>query len=73
MLVMRVPGDTSFGDADWKTIKTNIVTDAPDSSFDPTGTIGAWVSTRAFDVHSSAVHQGTARIRFIDAVPQLTS
>ena len=74
MLTMRVPGDTPFGDADWKTIKTNIVTDAPGTSYDPTGTIGAWVATRVHLVFTPPPFtQGTARIRFIDAVPQLTS
>jgi hypothetical protein len=74
MLVMRVPGDTDFGDADWKTIRTNIVTDAPGTSYDPTGTIGAWVATRAHLVFTPPPFvQGTARIRWIDAVPQLTS
>lgn len=74
MLVMRVPGDTEFGDADWKTIKTNIVTDAPGTSWDPTGTIGAWVATRVHLVFTPPPFaQGTARIRFIDAIPQLTS
>lgn len=74
MLVMRVPGDTSFGDADWKTIKTNIVTDAPGTSFDPTGTIGAWVATRVHLTFTPPPFTtGTARIRWIDAVPQLTS
>jgi hypothetical protein len=74
MLVMRVPGDTQFGDADWKTIKTNIVTDAPGTSFDPTGTIGAWVATRAHLVFTPPPFtQGTARTRWIDAIPQLTA
>ena len=74
MLVMRVPGDTEFGDADWKSIKTNIVTDAPASSYDPTGTIGAWVSTRVHLVFTPPPFtQGSARTRWIDAVPQLTS
>ena len=74
MLVMRVPGDTEYGEADWKTIRTNIVTDAPGTSFDPTGTIGAWVATRIHTVFTPPPFtQGTARIRFIDAVPQLTS
>jgi hypothetical protein len=74
MLVMRVPGDTEFGEADWKMIKTNIVTDAPSSSYDPTATIGAWVATRAHLVFTPPPFvQGTARIRWIDAVPQLTS
>jgi hypothetical protein len=73
MLVMRVPGDTEFGEADWKTIRTNIVTDAPASSYDPTGTIGAWVATRCHLVFTPPPFvQGTARIRFVDAVPQLT-
>jgi hypothetical protein len=74
MLVMRVPGDTEFGENDWKTIKTNIVTDAPASSYDPTGTIGAWVATRVHLVFTPPPFtQGTARTRWIDAVPQLTS
>ena len=74
MLVMRVPGDTEFGDADWKTIKTNIVTDAPGTSWDPTGTIGAWVATRCHLVFTPPPFaQGTARTRYIDAIPQLTS
>jgi hypothetical protein len=74
MLVMRVPGDTEFGDADWKMIKTNIVTDAPASSYDPSGTIGAWVATRIHLVFTPPPFtQGTARVRWIDAVPQLTS
>lgn len=74
MLVMRVPGDTEFDENDWKTIRTNIVTDAPSSAYDPTATIGAWVATRAHLVFTPPPFtQGTARIRFIDAVPQLTS
>lgn len=74
MLVMRVPGDTAFGDNDWKMIKTNIVTDAPSSGWDPTATIGAWVATRVHLVFTPPPFtQGTARIRWIDAIPQLTS
>ena len=74
MLVMRVPGDTQFGENDWKTIKTNIVTDAPSSGYDPAATIGAWVATRAHLVFTPPpFSQGTARTRFIDAIPQLTS
>ena len=74
MLVMRVPGDTEFGMNDWKSIKTNIVTDAPMSSYDPTATIGAWVATRCHLVFTPPPFtQGTARTRFIDAVPQLTA
>lgn len=73
MLVMRVPGDTEFGDADWKTIKTNIVTDQPGTSWDPTGTIGAWVATRVHLAFTPPPFtQGTARTRYIDAAPQLT-
>lgn len=74
MLVMRVPGDTEFGDADWKAIKTNIVTDSPSSAYDPTATIGAWVATRVHLVFTPPPFtQGTARVRWIDAIPQLTN
>jgi hypothetical protein len=74
MLVMRVPGDTNFGEADWRTIKTNIVTDAPGTTYDPTGTIGAWVATRAHLTFTPPPFtQGTARVRWIDAIPQLTN
>jgi hypothetical protein len=73
-LIMRVPGDTEYGENDWKTIRTNIVTDAPGNNWDPTGTIGAWVGSRWHNVFTPPPFaQGTARIRWIDAVPQLTS
>lgn len=37
---LQVPGDTDLADGDWKTIDCKVVTDAPPSSYDPTGTIG---------------------------------
>ncbi len=37
---LQVPGDTDLDDGDWKTIDCKVVTDAPPSTYDPTGTIG---------------------------------
>jgi hypothetical protein len=41
---LPVPGDTELGDGDWRTIDCKVVEKAPESSFDPTGTIGGWCS-----------------------------
>ena len=39
---LQVPGDTNLDEGDWRTIDCKVVTDAPASSYDPTGTIGGF-------------------------------
>jgi hypothetical protein len=41
---LQVPGDVDLDMGDWRTIDCKVVQDAPESSFDPTGTIGGWCS-----------------------------
>jgi hypothetical protein len=70
---LEVPGDTDLDEGDWRTIECKVVTDAPISSFDPTGTIGGWCSYRFHQTVTlpPAVGLNTQRIRFTDSVPAI--
>lgn len=67
---LEVPGDIDLDEGDWRTIDCKVVTDAPISSYDPTGTIGGWASYRFHQTVTlpPAVGPNTQRIRFIDSV-----
>lgn len=70
---LQVPGDTSLDEGDWRGIECKVVTDAPPSAYDPTGTIGGWA---AYKFHQTvtlppAVGLNTQRIRFADSVPAI--
>jgi len=70
---LRVPGDTDLDEGDWRTIETRVVTDAPPSSFDPTGTIGGWCSYKFHQTVSlpPATGLNSQRIRTIDSIPAI--
>jgi len=70
---LEVPGDTDLNEGDWRTIDCKVVTDAPISSFDPTGTIGGWASYRFHQTVTlpPAVGPNSQRIRFVDSVPAI--
>jgi hypothetical protein len=64
-------GDTSFGDGDWRNIKTNIVQNAEPTVADPEGLIPGWTSYR---VHftTSLGPDTTIRQRQIDAASAIS-
>lgn len=68
---LAVPGDVEMGDADWKTINCNVVTNAAPSAYDPVGQIPAWCSVRWHNVFTNPPGTGSnsQRVRWIDAVP----
>ena len=72
---LEVPGDTDLDEGDWRTIKTNVVTDAPPSSFDPVATIGGWCSFRFHHTITLPPYLASngqyQRIRWIDSVPAI--
>jgi hypothetical protein len=70
---LAVPGDTELGDGDWRTIDCKVVEKAPESSYDPVGTIGGWASYKFHQTVSLPPARGanTQRLRFIDSVPAI--
>jgi hypothetical protein len=70
---LEVPGDTDLDEGDWRTIECRVVTDAPQSSFDPTGTIGGWASYKFHQTVTlpPATGLNTQRIRYLDSVPAI--
>jgi hypothetical protein len=71
---LGVPGDTEIGEADWKTIDCNVVTNAAPSAWDPVGQIPAWTSVRWHNVFTNPPGTGvnSQRVRYIDAIPLTT-
>jgi hypothetical protein len=70
---LEVPGDTDLDEGDWRTVQCYVVTDAPQSAFDPTGTIGGWASYKFHQTVTlpPATGLNTQRIRWIDSVPAI--
>lgn len=71
---LEVPGDTSLGSGDWRTIDCKVVNQAPMSAFDPVATIGAWCSYRFHQTTTLPPAQfssNTQRLRYIDSVPAI--
>ena len=71
---LEVAGDTDLDEGDWRTIKCNVVTDVPPSTFDPTATIGGFASYRFHHTITLPPYispSGLQRIRWIDSIPAI--
>lgn len=70
---LQVPGDVNMEEGDWKTIETEVVSDAPASAFDPTRTIGGWCAYKFHQVSTliPATGANSQRLRFVDSVPAI--
>jgi hypothetical protein len=70
---LPVPGDTDMGESDWRDISCKVVKSLPDSSYDPTGTIGALASYRFHQTITGRPVTGTntQSLRYIDSVPAI--
>ena len=70
---LGVAGDTELGDGNWRTIDCKVVDKAPESSYDPTGTIGGWCSYKFHQTVTLPPARGanTQRIRYLDSIPAI--
>jgi hypothetical protein len=70
---LPVPGDTDMDGSDWHDIECFVTKDAARSTYDPTGTIGAWAG---YIFHQTItgppiVGVDTQRVRFADSIPAI--
>lgn len=70
---LPVPGDTEMDGGDWHDIECFVTKDAARSSFDPTGTIGAWAGYMFHQTITGPPVTGlnTQRARFCDSIPAI--
>lgn len=69
---LKAPGDTAYGDGDWRGVKCFMETNAKPSVADPEGAIPAWTSYRVHFTTTPPPDATTARLRMIDAASGLS-
>jgi hypothetical protein len=70
---LAVPGDTDMDGGDWHDIECFVTKDAARSTYDPTGTIGAWAGYMFHQTITGPPITGTdtQRVRYCDSIPAI--